>query len=177
MKKSSVKKKKSSSKSKPVVMDIVPPQKPRRFWPYGVTLFAVLLFIDQYTKHIIRTEFPLYYNVKVLPGLWHTYVQNTGATWGMMQDSNVFFIWISVIAFGLLLYFYDQFSTTFEKIAYTLLLVGLWGNLIDRVSFGFVIDFIDFGWFPVFNIADSCITVGIILFLLEQIRKSRSVKN
>ena len=58
-----------------------------------------------------------------------------------------------------------------------LLLAGLWGNLLDRGSLGFVVDFIDLGWWPVFNIADSAITVGVALYLLEQWRKSRSTKN
>jgi signal peptidase II len=71
------------------------------------------------------------------------------------------------------LYFYDQFTTLVEKIAYALILAGLWGNLLDRVIFGYVVDFIDFGWFPVFNIADSCINVGIVLLLLEQWRRYR----
>ena len=143
----------------------------RVFWPYGIGLFALLLFIDQYTKYFIRSSYTLGLSVKAMPGLWFSYVQNTGATWGLFQDSNTIFIWLSIIAFGFLLYFYDSFSTTTEKICYVLLLAGLWGNLIDRVSYGFVIDFIDFGWWPVFNIADSCISIGIIVFLLHQWKK------
>lgn len=155
----------------------MPPRKrktrSRPFWPYGTLLFALLLFLDQYTKHAIRTTFPPGLSVNVLPGVWFTSVQNTGATWGLFQDTNTLFIWLSVIAFGLLLFFIDEFRTPIEKVAYTLILAGLWGNLIDRVSVGHVVDFIDVRWWPVFNLADSCITVAIVLYALEQFGKSR----
>ena len=153
--------KKASTTKKPVT----------RFWPFGLLLFTVLLFLDQYTKNYIITNYALGTSHKIAPGLWFTYVQNTGTLWGLFRGAgaNAAFIWLSVIAFGLLIFFFDQFKTTIEKIAYTLLLAGLWGNLLDRGVHGFVIDFIDLGWWPVFNIADSCILVGIALFTLHQL--------
>jgi signal peptidase II len=85
-------------------------------------------------------------------------------------------VWLSVIAFGLLIYYYDKFETTLEKICFTLILVGLWGNLLDRVLHGFVVDFIDLGWWPVFNIADSCVSVAVVVLVLEQIKENRADK-
>jgi signal peptidase II len=145
----------------------------RPFWPFGLVLFATMLAIDQWTKRAVLAILPPHMSVKVAPGLWYTFVQNTGAVWGSLPDTNALFMWVSVIAFGLLLFFYDQFRTVFEKLAFTLLLAGLWGNLLDRAIFGFVIDFIDLRWWPVFNIADACISVGITLYLLDQLRKYR----
>jgi signal peptidase II len=147
--------------------------KASRFWPYGVALFALLLAIDQFTKYHIVANYVYGESHRMLPGVWFTYVQNTGTLWGLGNGAslNWVFMWLSVIAFGLLLFFYDQFTTTIEKIAYTLIMAGLWGNLIDRALYGFVVDFIDVHWWPVFNIADSCITIAIVLLLLEQMRK------
>lgn len=148
-------------------------KKQKPFWPYGLVLFVVLLALDQYTKHIILARFAVGESHKVFPGLWFTYLQNTGALWSILPNLNWAFIYLSVIAFGLLLFFYDRFETTMEKVAYTLILVGLWGNLLDRGTLGFVVDFIDVHWWPVFNIADSCISIAVVLFLLEQWRRSK----
>lgn len=148
-------------------------RKQRPFWPYGLLIFTALLLADQYSKHLVRTAFVIGESHQVFPGLWLTHITNTGTLWGLLADTNAAFVWLSVIAFGLLLYFHDEFQTTVEKIAYAMLLAGLWGNLIDRGVYGGVTDFIDLGWWPVFNIADAALTTAITLFLLEQIRKKR----
>jgi signal peptidase II len=147
-------------------------QKTERFWPYGLAIFAIILLLDQLTKRFIVTNYALGESHRMLPGFWFTYVQNTGTNWGILNGSsyNWVFIWLSVIAFGLLLYFFDAFKTVPEKIGYALLLAGLWGNLIDRATLGFVVDFIDLHWWPVFNIADSAICVAVVILLLEQWR-------
>lgn len=144
------------------------------FWPFGLFLFALLLFLDQYTKSAIRSALAQGQDTNIIAFIKFTYVQNTGAVWGSIPDTNAYLVWLSIIAFGLLVFFYDQFKTTFEKIAYTLLMVGLWGNMLDRVLYGHVIDFISVGWWPVFNIADSCITVGITIYVLEALRQWRA---
>lgn len=145
----------------------------RKFWPYGIAIFAVLLALDQWTKNTIVSGFALGESRQALPWLSFTYVRNTGTLWGMLNgaDLNWAFIYLSVIAFGLLLFFFDHFETVVEKIAYTFIMVGLWGNLLDRGLHGAVIDFIDLGWWPIFNIADACISVAIVLLLLEQFRR------
>jgi signal peptidase II len=146
----------------------------KRFWPYGLLLFALLLAADQYTKSAIRASLAPGVSMKIWPFLWFSHIQNTGAVWGSLQNTNDYIIWLTVIAFGLLIYYYDRFTTIFEKVAYTLLLTGLWGNLLDRVLLGHVVDFIDLGWWPAFNIADSCITIGIAVYLLEAWRAAHS---
>jgi signal peptidase II len=108
-----------------------------------------------------------------LPGVWITYVQNAGITWGLFQGVNGAMIWLSVAAFGLLVFYYDRFTTVLQKIAYALIMVGLWGNLIDRGAYGYVIDFVDVHWWPVFNVADSCITVAIVLLVIAELRRGK----
>lgn len=141
------------------------------FWPFGTLLFALLLFFDQYTKHAISSSYLVGESRAVFSWISFTYVQNTGTIWGMLQDANGAFVWLSIIAFGILIYYYDAFETCIEKLCYVLLMTGLWGNLLDRVARGFVVDFLDLGWWPIFNIADSAIVVGLIVYALEQWRK------
>ncbi len=153
-----------------------PAARPAPFWPFGLVAFALLLSADQLTKGIISSTYALGESHRLLSWLSFTYVRNTGAPWGTLAGANAILAWLSVIAFGALVYFHDAFETAIEKVCYTLLLVGLWGNLIDRVARGFVVDFIDLHWWPVFNIADSAISVGIALFLIERWRRERAEK-
>lgn len=91
----------------------------------------------------------------------------------MFQDRNLFFVVLSavVIAGLAVLLFKEEKKTNsvFSWAPLVLLLGGAVGNLIDRLRFGYVIDFIDFRFWPVFNVADSCITVGIVWLLLTSI--------
>jgi len=148
-------------------------KRPVYFVPYGFGIFALVLFFDAYTKYMVASSFPPGSGREIFSWLWLTYVQNTGILWGNFQGANTGLIWVSVAAFGALLYFHDEFITIIEKICYALLLAGLWGNMLDRIFRGFVVDFIDLGWWPVFNIADAAIVVGIIVYMLEQARKAR----
>ena len=102
-------------------------------------IFLTLLFFDQVSKIIVNTT-NLSIDFKILA---ITLVKNTGAIWGSFKDSNVAFIWISLIAVGVLMHSYDEFP----KKSYPFLLLlfaGVIGNLIDRLFRGYVIDFINF---------------------------------
>ena len=145
----------------------------RRFWHYGLLIFATLLLADQYTKRAIIELLPQGGSLPVFSWLRFTHIQNAGTLWGALGGANWAFIWLSVIAFGLLLFWHDKFTTIMEKAALTMLIAGLWGNLLDRVTLGYVVDYIDLGWWPAFNIADASIVTGIALFLLETIRLAR----
>ncbi|MFH1770187.1 MAG: signal peptidase II [archaeon] len=123
----------------------------------NILLFLGLLILDQITKLIVSVT-----NASIdLKILSINFIHNTGAIWGFFQNSNMVFIWISLIAIGVLLYFQDKFS---EKSLpfYTLLLAGVIGNLMDRIFRGYVVDFIDFKIWPVFNFADAFIVIGVI---------------
>ena len=145
-------------------------------------LFLGLVLTDQFTKQIFMSSFDLGQSIVVNPFLSWTYLQNTGAAFsflaggGMMQKS---FLLVVSILVSIWIVIWTQRTPSIYRQKLTgqfLLLSGAVGNLIDRAQYGFVIDFIDvhvnnFYW-PVFNIADSLIFVGVALLIFE--RKSTS---
>ncbi len=140
---------------------------------YLVT-FIVVVGGDQLTKTIVDSTLQLGQGYTIIENFFYfTYAQNQGAAWGIFQGAmNLFFI-ISIIATIGIVYFFIQ-SHAYQKLTrFGLVLVfsGMIGNLIDRIVFGHVRDFIDFiilGYdFPIFNIADIAITVGVALVILE----------
>lgn len=135
-------------------------------------LWAALVITDQVLKLFSRglavgEQIPLIPNV-----LSFTHVQNTGLIWGLGQGSNPAMIWLSIFFLGVLIYYYDEFATGRQRILYVLLLAGIVGNLIDRAMQGHVTDMFDLGWWPVFNIADSCLVVGVIGLVIDGVRPS-----
>lgn len=139
-----------------------------------ILTFIIVLGGDQLTKYIVDqtlnfgTGYPIIKNF-----FYFTYVHNYGAAWGMLEGQRYFFYLVSVIA-GIGLYYYFIKSLPYQKLTrfgLVLVFTGMIGNFIDRFVFGYVRDFIDFiifGYnFPVFNIADIAIVVGVGLLLLE----------
>jgi signal peptidase II len=97
-------------------------------------------------------------------------VTNTGASFGMLQGNNALLAWFSVIVLGIIMINADKIKK--EQVLPVLLVVaGLLGNLIDRVFRGYVVDFIDFRLWPVFNLADSCVVIGIIWLIIVILKK------
>lgn len=142
-------------------------------------LFLIISFIvaDQVTKYLIRENLSPYEGIKIIPGLNIVHVTNTGAAFGILRGAgNNFFIIISLIAISVIFYLLVKERRHF--IPYSLILSGAIGNLIDRIFIGHVTDFIDiyagrFHW-PAFNVADSCLTIGIILLGIQLILGQRS---
>ena len=140
-------------------------------------LTVLLLVIDQVTKQWVVGTFDLYESVSVLPIFSITYVQNPGAAFSFLADQGGWQRWFfTAIAATACIIFIVWLSKTSKQqamlsIAFALMLSGAMGNLIDRVLFGYVIDFIDFHWasyrFPAFNVADSMIFIGAGLMLLD----------
>lgn len=133
---------------------------------YLVALASVI--VDLYTKALAVSKLkdasvPLINDV-----LHFTYVQNTGAAFGIFKNGNVFFIIASILILAAIAVFLIKCkpSQGMVKIAAGLIVGGALGNLFDRIFRGFVVDFIDFRLinYPVFNIADCCIVCGAILF-------------
>jgi signal peptidase II len=136
--------------------------------------FGLILFTDQSLKAWVMNRFQLGQSRPLIPGILHlTLVHNTGTAFGLFQDKNLFFIILSAVVIAgiaaLLFKEEKKNDSPFSLIPLVLLLGGAAGNLIDRIRLGYVIDFIDFRVWPVFNLADSCITVGIIWLLLTSI--------
>ncbi len=127
-----------------------------------ISLIVVLL--DQLTKFILIKTLSLSQSIVLIKNILHiTYVVNTGAGFGILKNMNSFLIWITIIVIGLIFYLYDKIPKgRLPQTCTALVLGGAVGNLIDRIFVGHVIDFIDFRVWPVFNIADSAITIGVI---------------
>ena len=102
-----------------------------------------------------------------------SYTTNTGAGFGILPDTSSVLVWISIFVLGIILYHHDKLAKEdkFLHFSTALLFGGTLGNLIDRVRLGYVIDFIDLGFWPSFNIADLAITAGAIGLLIYSFRK------
>ena len=136
---------------------------------WGVILLLVLL--DQWSKAMVVRSISFLETIPVIPGFFNfTHVYNTGAAFGMLHDSNRFFIIIASVAFVALIVMRKRFTGALLQIGWVLLLAGILGNITDRLRFGHVVDFLDFQFgsyhWPSFNVADSCICIAAGLFLL-----------
>ncbi len=143
----------------------------RFYWLGG--LWILLVALDQISKSMVRQLIPLYSSVPVADGvLYFTFIRNTGAVFGSLQNTNSLLIWGTLIAAGLLLYLWDQFPQNRCSVASLMLIMaGTFGNLIDRVFMGYVTDFIDFRVWPVFNLADSMVSVGVAILVIVLLRE------
>ncbi len=141
-----------------------------------IFLISLFVIIDQFTKYLIRESLGPYEIVRVVPGLNIVHVSNTGAAFGILRGAgNWFFIIISLVAIVIIGYLFLKEQRHY--LSYSLILGGAIGNLIDRIFIGHVTDFIDlylgrFHW-PAFNLADSCLTIGIILFGFQSLMGHR----
>lgn len=141
-----------------------------------VTVFFVLFF-DRVTKYFFSQILSEGESIPVIRNLFHfSLVHNTGIAFGLFKDQGIVFIIIPVIAIVLLIYniyYYRKHEESLSLIyvvGFSLILAGALGNLIDRVAYGYVIDFLDFRVWPVFNIADSAITIGALLIAFKCLR-------
>lgn len=144
-----------------------------RIIPMGL-IGLVLLAIDQLTKYLVVTGMQEGESIPVLGKYFMlTSHRNSGAAWGMFQGQMLFFYLVTLFVLGILVYVYikEAKENTLLQLALTLLLAGALGNFIDRILFQEVVDFIDvlivFYDFPIFNVADSALTIGVILMILE----------
>lgn len=132
---------------------------------------ALVVALDQLTKHQIATHFmPGESHIVVSHVIWLTYVQNHQGAFGMFGSHPLL---LATVALGVVLLFYFWYrqdsATVLTHIAFGLILGGAIGNILDRVRLGYVVDFIDFKsiGYPVFNAADSAISIGVVLLLLR----------
>ncbi|MBU0628473.1 MAG: signal peptidase II [Nanoarchaeota archaeon] len=134
--------------------------------------FLVILF-DQLTKYIISHTFALSESITLIKNLLEiTYIRNTGAGFGIFRGANIILIFTSLIIIGIILFYFDKILK--EKpshIPLALILGGAVGNLIDRLFLGHVIDFIYIRFWPAFNVADSCISIGAVWLIIYYWKK------
>ena len=127
-------------------------------------LVVAILFLDQLTKYIISQTIPHGESIPIINNIFHlTYVLNRGAAFGIFKNQNLFFIVVALVAIIFILISLKRKKTLQIQIALCFILSGAIGNLIDRIRLSAVIDFLDFRIWPVFNIADTAITIGAIL--------------
>ncbi|WP_105976163.1 signal peptidase II [Staphylococcus simulans] len=157
----------------------------RKSYFIGATLFVTLavLILDQFTKAYIVKTMSVGDSYSVIPGFLNiTSHRNTGAAWGILSGKMGFFFLVTIIVLGLLTYFYvkEARGHFWMQMAISLLFAGALGNFIERMKNGEVVDFIDtyiFGYdFPIFNVADSSLTVGVILILILLLFDSKKNK-
>jgi signal peptidase II len=130
---------------------------------------------DHIIKFMVRNNINSGQSVPLLKNFLHiTYVKNFGAGFGIFQGMTSILIWFSVIAIGIILFYYDKIIEKKSlQIASALILGGAISNLIDRIFLGFVVDYLDFIIWPVFNIADSCITIGALILIVSLIKQEK----
>jgi len=139
---------------------------------YGLVFLVVIL--DQISKAFALRYLSTSPSIPIIPSVFHlTFVRNTGIAFGLFRDDN-FVITAAIFVCVVLLMIISlrlRNAANGYQWAYGLVMGGALSNFIDRLRLGYVVDFLDFQIWPVFNIADSCITVGILILMLFTLRE------
>lgn len=143
-------------------------------------LVVLVVCLDQFTKYLVLVNMSPNETYPVIPSFFHiTHVNNPGAAFGLLADKTVLFIvvTIAVLFFVFLAYRLLSPGRLVMRLALALILGGALGNLIDRVRFGYVVDFLDFRIWPVFNLADAAIVCGVALLIYQIMLPAGQEKN
>lgn len=143
---------------------------------YALIVISITCF-DQITKFLVMTFLQLHTPKTIIPDFFSLYyVKNTGIAFSMLEGKQSLLIGITIVAIIAFIYLlvFDKKKTKFETACLLMMLGGCIGNFIDRIRFGYVVDFLSFtffGWdFAIFNVADIFLTVGAILYILYLLR-------
>ena len=144
-------------------------------WAAFSVIFLVTVAADQVTKMIARDSFSPNNPTEVLPFFHFTNTRNTGIAFGKFQDSQLIVIALSIIAIVWMLVYFSRSGgrSPLLPVSLGLLAGGAASNLFDRLTQGYVTDFLEFTGFPVFNLADMAITAGVVLLLLTLLSSER----
>lgn len=142
-------------------------------------LSVIFLLMDFIIKLIVSNNLELYNTIEVIPNFLNIfYVTNIGAAFSILEGSRFLFIIIAFVAIYLIYEFLIKNNklNTFEIVSYSMLIGGITGNLLDRIIYGYVIDYISvniFNYdFPVFNLADVFIVVSVLLIVIKGIKET-----
>lgn len=144
---------------------------------------GIIIILDQLIKIIINNNFLYGESCIIIPNFFKlTKVYNNGAAWSMFNGSIAFLIVLAIIALVFLIHYEKSFKNNKRNLlAFSLIYGGLFGNLIDRILYGYVIDYLKFIFgnyhFPVFNLADIAIVTGVFLLLYAIIRGEDKIEN
>ena len=165
-------------------------QKASEFWSgwrrSAVPFLIVLLVVaaDQLSKIWVRSNIPFRESLFEVGFFRLTHVQNTGAAFGLFQGQSFLLSIVAMVGIAVFLVYtlviyrgFPFLDNMPNRVAVGLVLSGTVGNLIDRLRFGYVTDFIDFGFWPAFNVADSAVTVGVILFAYSLLSVARAERH
>lgn len=149
-----------------------------------IILSIIFIIIDQLSKIIIVNNLTNNKSIEVIKSFFYlTYTNNKGAAFSILTGRRILLILVALIVIGVLIYYVikNKIEGKVNKIALSLVIGGSIGNLIDRILRGAVIDFIDvkiFGYnFPIFNLADTFIVIGVFLLIIEMFRKEHKNDN
>lgn len=153
---------------------------------YILYLLAIVVLVaaDQFSKYIVVLNIAEGTKITLIKDFFNlTYIKNYGAGFSILQNQTVFLTVIGILAIIFVGYLLvkSKNNETLNRICYLLIIGGTIGNLFDRIRFKYVVDFLDFyifGYdFPVFNIADSFLTIGCILLIISILLESKNAKN
>lgn len=139
-----------------------------------ILLIALLMTADQVSKYLVAANLSAK-NIEIIRNFFYiTYAQNTGMAWSLLSGQQAFFCLAAAVAIGVMTwYLIYKDPNKITRIALALMISGAAGNLIDRLLLGYVRDFLHFYIFsydfPIFNVADSCLTIGVILLILASL--------
>lgn len=159
---------------------------PQAKWRSVVFLLIGLLIVvaDQLSKAWIRTNLVEGQSLFELGFFRITHVHNTGAAFGLFPGQSFILTIIAIVAITIILVYafissryFPWLDSRLGRLALGLVFGGTVGNLIDRLRLGYVTDFIDFGYWPAFNIADSSVTIGVIIFAYSLLRSTQAEKH
>ena len=148
-----------------------------------IPISIICLLLDRITKLFITNNLVLNDSYTIINNFFNiTLVHNDGAAWSILSGNRLLLIIISFIALFIIYFLFikNKKLSKLEKIIYGMLIGGIIGNLIDRILYGYVIDFLDFKIFnynyPVFNIADCCIVIAAILLIIDIVKEGITCK-
>lgn len=149
-----------------------------------IILSIIFIIIDQLFKIIVVNNLTNNKSIEVIKSFFYlTYTNNKGAAFSILTGRRILLILVALIVIGVLIYYVrkNKIEGKVNKIALSLVIGGSIGNLIDRILRGAVVDFIDikiFGYnFPIFNLADTFIVIGVFLLIIEMFRKEHKNDN
>ena len=144
-----------------------------------IPVVAVLVFIaDQLSKHWVTASFtPGESRILIPHAVYWTYVQNTRGAFGLFGDQPWLLIILAVVVLAIFWFSFRDIAagSPLVRVALGAIVGGACGNIADRVQHRYVVDFIDLRWWPVFNVADSCITIGVCLLIVATLVRDRAV--